>query len=180
MHLGWPSLVTASGLKFGVGLPPPYGFGVGTELATMVGISGYGPEVFHLLPLNLYYVPFLRRTEQGRPMPAVYSFLTVNLWSAFCGSEGAAGHFFRAGVGIEAELWKGWTEEGTTYTPSYSAYSSPCAECLTAVLMLLPATLGAEVGWMAAGYGGVPYSSFYVDFKMSFGWHWRRLGRAGS
>jgi hypothetical protein len=42
-------------------------------------------------------------------------------------------------------------------------------------LTLAPAAIGLEVGWMRYRYLGITRSSAFVDFTLSFGWHWRAL-----
>lgn len=178
-HFGYPTIVTLALFKVGIGLPPPYGFGAGTEIVSLNGLGVVeGAEFYGLFPLNVYYTPFVNRNERGQPMPAVYAFASVNGWGAWCGSEKLPGHYIKAGAGIEWEVWRGWVEEGIEEPVT----TSP-RDVLINAIMRLPVTLGIEFGWMGYDYklsGSLSrrtWASFYVDLKMSYGRHWQRLGR---
>jgi hypothetical protein len=173
MRFGYPGIVSGNGLKLCFGLPPPWGFGIGTSVVSIGGVSDASINYLGLLPLDLYYTPMIRWDAQNKPMPAIYGYLSYNSWLASSMSdEGGAGWYVKAGAGIEWEIWKGGQ---ATYVPTYGV--SPCVACATYVIMLLPGTVGFELGGETAHWQGLaPEGSFYADLKMSFGWHWRKLG----
>jgi hypothetical protein len=177
MHLGYPGIVSGSALKFALGLPPPLGFGIGTSLVNLGGTNDAAPQFLGMFPLDIYYVPVIHRNNEGKPMPAVYSYVSFNSWLASCGPNLEPGAYVKSGVGIEWEFWEGGS---FGYFPTYDV--SPCASCATAAVMLLPGTIGFELGIVADRCSdGTPLqASVYADLKLSFGWHWRQVGRRNS
>ena len=177
MHLGYPGIVSGSALKFAFGLPPPLGFGIGTSVVSLGGVNDAAPNFFGILPLDIYYVPMIHRNAEGKPSPAIYSFVSFNSWLATGGPDGNPGGYVKGGVGIEWEVWKGGS---FNYVPTYGG--NACVSCATAVIMLMPGTVGFELGFEADKYrvGTPARASFYADLQLSFGWHWRQVGRRSS
>lgn len=160
-NFGYPSCFSTHLARLGIGLPPPYGFGVGTEGASvslfpadMEGIPISASLSF--LPLNIYYTPFIRYNQEGRPTHALYAFISINRWLVSVLPSGpeerSPAHFVKAGLAFDfLNLPQHLTILGIHL--GYVEYR--------------PIDLQSFKRW----------SSFYIEISGSFpNWHWVKMG----
>lgn len=105
--IGLPKRAVIGIGRFAIGFPPPYGFGIG------VTVSLFWSEVLLLprrkifsytCPISIYYLPYARWDEKGRPSPVIYSYLQINTWHYHEGefvspSYSGGGSYLRLGIG---------------------------------------------------------------------------------
>lgn len=79
--------------RLSIGLPPPYGFGIGTEWAeAFLELEEVTSEDF---PIYICYVPFANWDRLGHPRPIVYADCAI----------GPYNEYLRFGIGIDWQLW---------------------------------------------------------------------------
>jgi|GEM_PF-1890074 hypothetical protein len=102
--IGYPGFYM-NAFKFVNGFQLPYGLGIGTSL--FEGTWDEKDFVMGFLPLYIYYVPYIKWTKGGLGLGEFYSYISLNLWSAFNKEETYTGETkyysartFRIGAGI--------------------------------------------------------------------------------
>lgn len=103
---GVPTYFAIGVIRLGIGRPPPLGFGIGTVL--FEGASWWkdgSGNASGYLPLTLHFVPYANWSRRGFPVPIVYSYFSVNTWSAMTNTSGCAfnnspANYLKFGVGI--------------------------------------------------------------------------------
>ena len=149
---GFPPYVAFRGLSGAIGLPPPYGLGVGIAGMETFGWFASGASggeldnmVRGFLPIYIYFIPYAKWGEKHYTRSIVYSFLSMNFWLASnFYSDYDGGSFLKFGVGYA------WS---------------------------VPASRGFEVGFYSYRLGDYldPKASIYLSVNAAIG-SWFSLG----